>query len=76
MIESVVREAAGKDGFKHLWPKQLGRRRPCNGSGSSKGGATVWGAGVGEDGCSLDMLNISCLGNSNTYYQNDLGELI
>ena len=24
MIESVVREAAGKDGFKHLWPKQLG----------------------------------------------------
>ena len=75
MIESVVREAAGKDGFKHLWPKQLGRRLPCNGSGSSKGGAAVWGAGVGEDGCSLDMLNIPCLGDSNTYYQNDLGEL-
>ena len=75
MIESVVREAAGKDGFKHLWPKQLGRRLPCTESGDSKGGAAVWGAGVGGDGCSLDMLNIPCLGDSNTYYQSDLGEL-
>ena len=75
MIESVVREAAGKDGFKHLWPKQLGRRLPCTESGDSKGGAAVWGAGVGGDGCSLDMLNIPCLGDSNTYYHNDLGEL-
>ena len=33
-------------------------------------GACGWG-----DGCSLDMLNIPCLGDSNTYYQNDLGEL-
>ena len=75
MIESVVREAAGKDGFKHLWPKQLGRRLPCTESGDSKGGAAVWGAGIGGDGCSLDMLNIPCLGESNTYYQNGLGEL-
>ena len=66
---------AGKDGFKHLWPKQLGRRLPCTESGDSKGGAAVWGAEVGGDGCSLDMLNIPCLGDSNTYYQNDLGEL-
>ena len=66
---------AGKDGFKHLWPKQLGRRLPCTESGDSKGGAAVWGAGVGGDGCSLDMLNIPCLGESNTYYQNGLGEL-
>ena len=35
----------------------------------------LWGAGLGGDGCSLDMLNIPCLGDSNTYYQNDLGEL-
>ena len=34
------------------------------------GGACGWG-----DGCSLDMLNIPCLGDSNTYYQIDLGEL-
>ena len=47
MIESVVREAAGKDGFKHLWPKQLGTRLPCTESGDSKGGAAVWGAGGG-----------------------------
>ena len=66
---------AGKDGFKHLWPKQLGRRLPCTESGDSKGGAAVWGAEVGGDGCSLDMLNIPCLGESNTYYQNGLGEL-
>ena len=66
---------AGKDGFKHLWPKQLGRRLPCTESGDSKGGAAVWGAEVGGDGCSLDMLNIPCLGDSNTYYQNGLGEL-
>lgn len=50
MIESVVREAAGKDGFKHLWPKQLGRRLPCTESGDSKGGAAVWGMGVGGMG--------------------------
>ena len=75
MIESVVREAAGKDGFKHLWPKQLGRRLPCTEPGDSKGDAAVWGVGVGDDGCSLDMLNIPCLGDSNSYYQNDLGEL-
>ena len=31
--------------------------------------------GLGGDGCSLDMLNIPCLGDSNTYYQNGLGEL-
>ena len=31
--------------------------------------------GLGGDGCSLDMLNIPCLGDSNTHYQNDLGEL-
>ena len=59
---------AGKDGFKHLWPKQLERRLPGTESGDSKGGAAVWGVGVGEDGCSLDMLNIPCLGDSNTYY--------
>ena len=46
MIASVVREAAVKDGFKHLWPKQLGRRLPCTESGDSKGGAAVWGAGL------------------------------
>ena len=27
------------------------------------------------DGCRLDMWNIPCLGDSNTYYQSDLGEL-
>ena len=31
--------------------------------------------GLGGDGCRLDMLNIPCLGESNTYHQNDLGEL-
>ena len=66
---------AGKDGFKHLWPKQLGRWLPCTESGDSKGGAAVWGAGVVGDGWSLDMLNIPCLGESNTYYHSDLGEL-
>ena len=44
--ECGEREAAGKDGFKHLWPKQLGRRLPCTESGNSKGGAAV-GGGVG-----------------------------
>ena len=72
--ECGEREAAGKDGCKHLWPKQLGRRLPCTESGNSKGGAAVRGRGW-RDGCSLDMLNIPCLGDSNTYYQNDLGEL-
>ena len=52
MIECGEREAACKDGFKHLWPKQLGRRLPCTESGDSKGGAAVWVAGVGRDGCS------------------------
>ena len=66
---------AGKDGFKHLWPKQLGTRLPCTESGDSKGGAALWGVVVVGDGCSLDMLNIPCLGDSNSYYQNDLGEL-
>ena len=35
----------------------------------------LWGGRGWRDGCSLDMLNIPCLGDSNTYYQNDLGEL-
>ena len=33
------------------------------------------GRGGWGDGCSLDMLNIPCLGDSNAYYQNDLGLL-
>lgn len=75
MIESVVREAAGKDGFKHLWPKQLGEGCLALSQGTVKEVQLCGERGLGGDGCSLDMLNIPCLGDSNTYYQNDLGEL-
>lgn len=73
MIESVVRE------------RQQAR------TALSISGLSSWGEGClalsqgtvkevrlcGEqgDGCSLNMWNIPCLGDSNTYYQSDLGEL-
>lgn len=59
-----VREAAIKDGFEDLWPKQLGRRLPFTELGNARGGAEVWGVGV--DGFSLGMLGIPCLWASNS----------
>ena len=66
---------AGKDGFKHLWPKQLGEGCLALSQGTVKEVQLCGERGLGGDGCSLDMLNIPCLGESNTYYQNDLREL-
>lgn len=47
VIEGVVREAAGKDGFKDAWPKQLGRRLLFTEFGNTRGHGDAWGVGVG-----------------------------
>ena len=76
MIESVVRERQqARMALSISGLSSWGQGCLALSQGTVKEVQLCGEGGLGGDGCSLDMLNIPCLGDSNTYYQNDLGEL-